>query len=60
VIWTAGLFQPFVKELRTTRYQFTAPFVIDSTETTEAFGIQPTPMDDALRAAAARLRSPAA
>jgi hypothetical protein len=59
VIWTAGLFQPFVKELRTTRYQFTAPFVIDSTETTEAFGIQPTPMDDALRAAAARLRSSA-
>jgi nucleoside-diphosphate-sugar epimerase len=56
VLWTAGLFQPFIKELRTTRYQFTAPFVIDSTATTATFGIEPTPMDDALRAAADRLR----
>ena len=56
VLWAAGLFQPFVKELRTTRYQFTKPFVIDSTETTAVFGLEPTPLDDALRAAAKRLR----
>jgi hypothetical protein len=45
-----------IKELRTTRYQFTSPFVIDSSATTEAFGLEATPMDVALREAAARLR----
>jgi nucleoside-diphosphate-sugar epimerase len=57
VLWTAGLFQPFIKELRTTRYQFTRPFVIDSRATTQVLGLQPTPMDEALRDAAARLRA---
>jgi nucleoside-diphosphate-sugar epimerase len=57
VMWTVGLFSPLVKELRTTRYQFTRPFVIDSSATTEMFGLEPTPMDEALRDAAARLRS---
>jgi nucleoside-diphosphate-sugar epimerase len=56
VMWTAGLFLPLIKELRTTRYQFTAPFVLDSSATTETFGLAPTPLDDALRDAAARLR----
>ena len=57
VMWTVGLFSPLVKELRTTRYQFTRPFVIDSSATTEMFGLEPTPTDEALRDAAARLRS---
>ena len=57
VLWTFGEFSPMVKELRTTRYQFTAPFVLDSSATTETFGLEPTPLDDALRDAAARLRS---
>jgi nucleoside-diphosphate-sugar epimerase len=56
VMWTAGLFTPLVRELRTTRYQFTRPFVIDTSATTEAFGLTPTPLDEALRDAAARLR----
>lgn len=56
VVWTAGLFSPLVRELRTTRYQFTRPFVIDASATTEAFGLTATPLDDALRDAAARLR----
>jgi nucleoside-diphosphate-sugar epimerase len=56
VMWTAGLVLPVVKELRATRYQFTRPFVLDSSATTQAFGLQPTPMDEALRDAAARLR----
>lgn len=55
-IWATGLFSPVVKELRTTRYQFTRPFVVDSSATTQTFGLEPVPMDDALRAAAARLR----
>jgi nucleoside-diphosphate-sugar epimerase len=57
VMWTVGLFMPLIKELRTTRYQFTAPFVLDSSATTEMFGLTPTPLDDALRDAAARLQS---
>ncbi|HEY2639230.1 MAG TPA: NAD-dependent epimerase/dehydratase family protein [Streptosporangiaceae bacterium] len=57
VLWTTGLFSPVVKELRTTRYQFTRPFVIDSSMTTQTFGLEPIPLDEALRDAAARLRS---
>lgn len=49
-LWTAGLFDPFVKELRTTRYQFAEPFVIDSSETERTFGLEPTDLDTALRA----------
>jgi nucleoside-diphosphate-sugar epimerase len=56
VMWAAGLFTPLVRELRTTRYQFTRPFVIDSSATTEAFGLMPTALDEALRDTAARLR----
>jgi nucleoside-diphosphate-sugar epimerase len=55
-IWATGLFSPVVKELRTTRYQFTRPFVVDSSATTQTFGLEPVPMDDAQRDAAARLR----
>lgn len=56
VMWASGLFSPMIKELRTTRYQFTLPFVIDTSATTEAFGLTPIALDEALRDAAARLR----
>jgi nucleoside-diphosphate-sugar epimerase len=56
VMWATGLFMPILKELRTTRYQFTAPFVVDSSATTQMFGLEPRPMDEALRDAGARLR----
>jgi hypothetical protein len=56
-MWVSGLFSPLIKELRTTRYQFTRPFVLDASVTTEMFGLQPTAMDEALREAAARLRA---
>jgi nucleoside-diphosphate-sugar epimerase len=59
VMWASGLFSPLIKELRTTRYQFSAPFVIDASATTQAFGLKPIPMDEALRDAAARLRGQA-
>jgi nucleoside-diphosphate-sugar epimerase len=48
-LWTAGLFSPLVKEFREVRYQFAAPFVLDSRAATETFGLTPTPIDDALR-----------
>ena len=57
VLWVSGLFSPLIKELRTTRYQFTRPFVLDASVTTEMFGLQPIAMDEALREAAARLRT---
>ncbi len=56
-LWATGLFNAMVKELRTTRYQFTRPFVIDASATTETFGLTPVALADALRDAAARLRS---
>ncbi|MFI0487436.1 NAD-dependent epimerase/dehydratase family protein [Actinomadura sp. 9N215] len=56
-----GLFNPLVKELRETRYQFDKPFVLDSSAFQSTFGMAPTPMDDALRAiiAARGQRTPA-
>jgi nucleoside-diphosphate-sugar epimerase len=50
VLWTAGVFSPFIKELRATRYQFTAPFVLDSSITERTFNLAPTDLDTALRA----------
>jgi nucleoside-diphosphate-sugar epimerase len=55
VVWTVGLFSPLVRELRTTRYQFYRPFILDSTATTGTFGIEPTSLDEVLRATAASL-----
>ncbi len=39
----AGLVSSLVRELPTTLYQFTAPFVIDDTATRRALGLTPTP-----------------
>jgi nucleoside-diphosphate-sugar epimerase len=50
VLWTAGVFNPFIKELRATHYQFARPFVLDSTITERTFGLTPTDLDTALRA----------
>ena len=51
VLWATGLMVPLVRELRTTRYQFVAPFTIDSSVTEKIFGLLPTELDVALRAA---------
>ena len=45
-----GLFVPLVRELRTTRYEFVLPFVVDSSLTERTFGLAPTDLDVALRA----------
>ena len=50
VLWAAGLFVPLVRELRTTRYQFVSPFVVDSSLTEKTFGLAPIDLDVALRA----------
>ena len=51
--WTlrmAGLAVPVVRELPEVLHQFERPFVVDGTETTATFGIQPTPWVDAVAA----------
>lgn len=48
VLWLGGLFDPTVRELRETTYQFDRPFRLDSTETATTFRIQPTPLDTAV------------
>jgi nucleoside-diphosphate-sugar epimerase len=44
-----SLLDPSVRAFRETEYHFRQPFVIDSSATTNTFGIQPTPLDDALQ-----------
>jgi nucleoside-diphosphate-sugar epimerase len=48
VLWTGGLFSPTLRELRITNYQWTRPFVVDSTYTEQTFRLTPTPIDQAL------------
>ena len=45
----AGLFNPAAREMVEMQYQLRGPFVLDSSAATAAFGIEPTPTDDALR-----------
>ncbi|GAA3132015.1 NAD-dependent epimerase/dehydratase family protein [Planomonospora alba] len=46
----AGAFSPMIGELEELRYQFVRPFVVDSTDSQEVFGLAPTPLDEALTA----------
>jgi nucleoside-diphosphate-sugar epimerase len=41
----AGLLSPLLRELEETRYQFTRPYVLDSSAATAAFGLEPTPLE---------------
>jgi nucleoside-diphosphate-sugar epimerase len=41
----AGMLSPMLRELEETRYQFTRPYVLDSTAATATFGIEATPLD---------------
>ena len=49
-LWAAGLFSPLMRELRATNYQWTRPFLLDSTFTEQTLGVTPTPIDMALAA----------
>lgn len=50
---TGGAFVPMLKELTSVLYQFDAPFIADGGETTEMFGLQPTPWSEIIEATAA-------
>jgi nucleoside-diphosphate-sugar epimerase len=48
VLWVGGLFNKQAREIRELQYQVRAPFVLDSSQAREAFGIEPVPTADAL------------
>ncbi len=50
VIRAGGLAVPYLREFGEVAYQFTRPFVADSTAFQTTFGASPTPMDQALSA----------
>jgi nucleoside-diphosphate-sugar epimerase len=49
VLWAAGLVDPMARELRETQHQFRHAFVLDSTAARETFGLEPTPIEEAVR-----------
>jgi nucleoside-diphosphate-sugar epimerase len=51
-----GVFVPMIRELLEMRYQFDEPFEIDSTGTTETFGLTATPIAEQMRATVAFYR----
>ena len=53
----AGLFSPMLRELEETRYQFTRPYVLDSSAVTQTFGLEPTPWERTLADTVAWWRS---
>jgi nucleoside-diphosphate-sugar epimerase len=50
VLRLGGLFSPTIREIREVLYQFDRPFVLDSTLFSGTFGIEPTPLPEALAA----------
>ncbi|KAB8195808.1 NAD-dependent epimerase/dehydratase family protein [Nonomuraea phyllanthi] len=50
LVRAAGLFSPMLGELKHVRYQFTAPYVLDSSAFQRTFGVEPTPIEQALKA----------
>lgn len=53
---TMGLFNPTVRELDEMLYEFTQPFILDSTKAQTRLSINPTPLDDAVTATVAWYR----
>jgi nucleoside-diphosphate-sugar epimerase len=52
-----GVFNPTVRELDEMLYEFTQPFVVDSTRAQTVLGLAPTPIDEAISATVAWFRS---
>lgn len=53
VLRLAGTVQPMLREMGETRHQLDGPFVLDSTATTERFGLAPTPLEQGAAATVA-------
>jgi hypothetical protein len=52
VLRAVGVVVPMMREVVAVRHQFDQTFVIDARETTDFFGLEPTPWDEALAATA--------
>lgn len=52
VLGVGGRVLPVLRELRETEYQFTAPYVLDSSAIERELGLAPTPWDEVCRATA--------
>ncbi len=50
VLRAAGLFMPLMAALAEMVYQFELPYVVDDSDFCETFGVEPTPLDEALAA----------
>lgn len=50
LVQAMGLVSPMIRELKHVRYQFVAPYELDSSAFQRTFGVAPTPMDEALKA----------
>ncbi|GAB2477745.1 Rossmann-fold NAD(P)-binding domain-containing protein [Jatrophihabitans fulvus] len=48
-VWLAGVFNPFLRELRETQHQFRKPYVLDSTLAQETFGLKPHALEESVR-----------
>jgi nucleoside-diphosphate-sugar epimerase len=48
MLFLAGLFSPPAREMMEMAYEFEEPFVLDSSAAESAFGLRPTPLDEAL------------
>lgn len=59
VIRAVGLVVPVVREFGEMYYEYEKPFVVDSTAFESAFGIAPTPLDDAIATTVAHYREEA-
>lgn len=57
VMRALGLFNPTVRELDEMRYEFTQPFIVDSTKAQNRLDIAPTPLPEALQATIAWFRN---
>ena len=57
---TIGVYNPTVRELDEMLYEFTQPFVVDSSKAERELGIAPTPITEAIAATVAWYRSAAA
>lgn len=55
-LWLGGLVNPLLRELRETAYQFDRPYVLDSSASQQALGIEPTGLDEALAETLGALR----
>lgn len=52
VLGVLGAVVPVLRELRETEYQFSRPYVLDSSDIEERFGLKPTPWSEVCRATA--------